>query len=486
MKRRYKLKKKYFIVLCLLCASIIINIGYSFFFVYHIKLNGKDNIIVDVNEKYKDSGIKGRYRGRKIKDYKVNSDVDSSKPGDYKVEYTVGKKHLTRRVKVVDRKPPVINFDGEEKYSVNYKSEYIEPGFSANDNYDGDVTSAVVVKGEVDTNTIGEYKITYTVKDSFENSVTKTRIVDVVDKEEPKISFKNPYYGYTILNKKLKTNDYKVVDNFDGNLTDKVEVDTSEVNIKKAGIYEATYTVKDSNGNESVIKRKINVQKKNTKGIPVLMYHWFYDDTINEKLTNINVHNYTSKTDLIKQLEFLKKNNFYYPSWEELIDYIDGKIDLPEHSIIITDDDCVNSFFRIALPLFQKYEIPVTSFCITNKKKWKKYIGAEYLDFESHTHNLHQRSCSNMEWNGAVMCKTYDEIYKDIKTSVDLVKNTYSFAYPFGHYNDNTIKALKNNNIKLAFTINEGRVKKGSNKYKLPRVRISKGISIKSYENKVK
>ena len=486
MKRRYKLKRKYFILLCVLCVSIVINIVYSFFFVYHIKLNGKENIVIDVNDNYKDQGINVRYRGKKYKDYKVDSSVDVSKIGDYEIKYTVGKKQIKRKVKVTDRKPPIITFSGDENYKVNINDKYEEPGYTASDNLDGDVTQNVSVKGEVDTSKIGEYKIYYTVSDSIGNETTKTRVVNVLDNEGPKITFNNQYNTYAILGKKANLNDFKAIDNLDGDVTSNVEIDSSNVNYDKGGIYEAIYKVKDSSGNETVINRKVNVQKKNTSGIPVLMYHWFYDDTINEKMTNINYHNYTSKTDLIKQLELLKKENFYYPSWNELIDYIDGKIDLPKHSIIITDDDCVNSFFRIALPLFQKYEIPVTSFCITNKSKWKKYIGEDYLDFESHTHNLHQRSCKNMTWNGAVMCKDYDTIYKDIKTSVDLVKNTYAFAYPFGHYNDDTIKALKNNKIKLAFTINEGRVKKGSNKYKLPRVRISRGISISSYEKKVK
>ena len=35
------------------------------------------------------------------------------------------------------------------------------------------------------------------------------------------------------------------------------------------------------------------------------------------------------------------------------------------------------------------------------------------------------------------------------------------------------------------FTINSGRVKRGANKYKLPRVRISKGTSISQYQKLV-
>ena len=84
------------------------------------------------------------------------------------------------------------------------------------------------------------------------------------------------------------------------------------------------------------------------------------------------------------------------------------------------------------------------------------------------------------------MCKDYNTIRDDLKLSIEKVKNTYSFAYPFGHYNDNTIKALKEVGIKLAFTIKDGKVKRGANKYKLPRVRISRGTSIETYKRLVK
>ena len=84
------------------------------------------------------------------------------------------------------------------------------------------------------------------------------------------------------------------------------------------------------------------------------------------------------------------------------------------------------------------------------------------------------------------MCKNYDTVYSDLKTSIEKVKNTDSFAYPFGHYNNNTIKALKENGIKLAFTISDGQVKKGANKYKLPRVRISSWTSLSTYKNLIK
>ena len=106
---------------------------------------------------------------------------------------------------------------------------------------------------------------------------------------------------------------------------------------------------------------------------------------------------------------------------------------------------------------------------------------------QSHTDSLHVRSCTKTKWDGAAMCKTYKEIKSDLQVTKDKLKNDPKiFAYPFGHYSDDFIKALKDTNFGLAFTINSGRVKKGANKYKLPRVRISRQTTLKQYANYIK
>ncbi len=55
--------------------------------------------------------------------------------------------------------------------------DYVDAGAAAVDNIDGEVT--VTTSGTVDTNTPGEYKITYTVTDAAGNTATKTRTVVV-------------------------------------------------------------------------------------------------------------------------------------------------------------------------------------------------------------------------------------------------------------------------------------------------------------------
>lgn len=363
-----------------------------------------------------------------------------------------------------------INLIGLKDVIINVGNDYVDEGVVVK--RFGKETKNYEIINNVNNKVIGNYEVVYKV-----NNIEAKRNVSVLDTEKPKIRLKKS--NYYLINSKVDLKDYvEVNDNYDKNLDIKID---SNINFNKNGVYKVKYTVSDSSKNESELETMINVQEKDTDGIPVLMYHWFYDDIKGEKPGAKNSHNYIAKSEFEKQMKYLKDNNYYFPTWQELIDYIDNKIDLPKKSIILTDDDCLQSFFDVALPVFQKYEVPFTSFCITKRSNWQKYVGESYLEFESHTNALHNRICKG-SWDGAVMCKDYDTIRDDLKLSIEKVKNTYSFAYPFGHYNDNTIKALKEVGIKLAFTIKNGKVKKGMNKYKLPRVRISRGTSIETYK----
>ena len=56
------------------------------------------------------------------------------------------------------------------------------PGFTATDNYDGDIRTSVVVSGSVDENTIGSYELRYNVSDSSGNPAPEqVRTVNVID-----------------------------------------------------------------------------------------------------------------------------------------------------------------------------------------------------------------------------------------------------------------------------------------------------------------
>jgi len=82
-------------------------------------------------------------------------------------------------ITVPDTIPPVITLQGNANMTINRGSTFTEPGYTAIDNVDGNITSRVVVTGFVDANVIGVYTLLYEVADNAGNVGRATRTVTV-------------------------------------------------------------------------------------------------------------------------------------------------------------------------------------------------------------------------------------------------------------------------------------------------------------------
>ena len=182
-KNKLKLKKWVFIVPIII---VILLIGFVLYANVHglstnlkIKINGKSTIKLEVGNEYKDKGVNATYKGKSIKNIRTKGSVDNKKIGTYKIKYIAKYKKVIKRavrtVKVVDTTPPEINI-GAESVNLFVGNDYTEIGFSANDNYDGDLTSKVTSTNNIDKNTIGTYEVNYEVSDSSGNKSTAKRM----------------------------------------------------------------------------------------------------------------------------------------------------------------------------------------------------------------------------------------------------------------------------------------------------------------------
>ena len=66
-----------------------------------------------------------------------------------------------RQIVYDDPIPPLLTLLGGDRISVNFGSEFKEPGYAAMDNADGDLTAYVSVSGSVDTGTAGDYELRF-------------------------------------------------------------------------------------------------------------------------------------------------------------------------------------------------------------------------------------------------------------------------------------------------------------------------------------
>ncbi len=276
-------------------------------------------------------------------------------------------------------------------------------------------------------------------------------------------------------------------DDMDGDVTSKITTNGT-VNTDVTGIYEIEYRVEDSHGNKAEAKQQIEVREELKNGLPVLMYHFFYSKDDPNYAGKTPDNNLLMIEKFGEQLDYLVENNYYYPTWQEVIDYVDGKIKLPERSIVLTDDDGNHTFFALAVPVCEEKKVPITSFVITGEYEDRLHEKYNYVNYQSHSDDMHKGGGNG---KGAMVNLSLDGIIQDLNTSKSKIEVATGnkcnvFCYPFGHYNDTAEKALNDTGFDLAFTVEGGRVKVGANKLELPRVRINGNITTSQFKESVK
>lgn len=79
-----------------------------------------------------------------------------------------------------DEEAPIVTLKGDAEMTIALGSTFSDPGVTADDNEDGDVSSSVTATGEVNTNEVGVYTVSYSVTDAAGNASTPvTREVTV-------------------------------------------------------------------------------------------------------------------------------------------------------------------------------------------------------------------------------------------------------------------------------------------------------------------
>lgn len=237
--------------------------------------------------------------------------------------------------------------------------------------------------------------------------------------------------------------------------------------------------------NKDIQRAKNTATEENhkTNGLAICMYHYVYDK--NDPPEDLN-SNFIEVHDLEEELQYLTENNYYFPTWEEVKQYAEGDLLLPEKSVVLSFDDGAYSFLNLGVPLFEKYKVPVTSFLIANidgEKKVKKYA-SEYMTFQSHSYNMH-RGGGNIGHGGIFPVMPHDDAVADLKKSVQIAGNGDAFAYPYGDYNDSCIQAVKDAGFKCAVTTEYGRANPGDDPLALPRIRMLKDQSLESFKKLV-
>lgn len=264
---------------------------------------------------------------------------------------------------------------------------------------------------------------------------------------------------------------YVAVDSQGRDITDRVQVDLSGLDC--AGQQKIVYSVEDSKGRASSVTRDVQVLPNTeyaTPGLAICMYHYVYDPA--QPPEDLN-NNYISTDALAEEMAYLHENDYYFPTWQEVREYVDGMRKLPDKSIVLTFDDGPN-YMYLGTPILEQYQTPATSFVIggywDNRELLYEYA-SDYLTFESHSYGMHQGG-GNQGHGGIYTAMSSEEIRADLQKSFEICGNDQAFAYPFGDYTVEGCQTLEDMGLLCAVTTENKKCYPGDHPYLLPRVRM--------------
>lgn len=234
-----------------------------------ITLTGSSTVNVEQGGSYTDAGatatdiIDGNITANILTGGSVNTSVAGTYTLTYNVSDAAGNaaSQASRSVIVGDSTAPVITLIGNNPLAHEVGTIFVDPGATANDVLDGDISSNINVTGSVNPNIVGNYTLSYNVSDSSGNAAaTVTRNVNVADTGAPSIAIN----GAAVINHELNTTytdpGATASDAADGDLTSSIVVGGDTVNSSVAGTYTITYDVSDSGGNPAIQQtRTVNV-----------------------------------------------------------------------------------------------------------------------------------------------------------------------------------------------------------------------------------
>lgn len=209
--------------------------------------------------------------------------------------------------------------------------------------------------------------------------------------------------------------------------------------------------------------------------VPILLYHH-----IGYSLTDSEY--YVSPDDFANQMNYLFMHGYRTISVEQLTQAIRFGAQLPSRPILLTFDDGSETVYSEALPVMQIYGFTGTAYIVDN------YIGANrYMDkaqiralyeagWEIGSHSLSHRDLTT---HPASQEEEIVNSRKRLESYLEVPIN--SFAYPFGAYDDKSLRFVKLAGYTSAMGLGDKSVQGTGNIFYLYRQSITAKTTLESF-----
>lgn len=324
---------------------------------------------------------------------------------------------------------------------INDNTQTIEVGHQETTNIQASLFGIDITKwgkqtGEVNLNIIGEYQLEY---EPYWTTQKYQKTVKVVDRTDPEFIFEGDMEIVLQDIDDFEEPGYKVIDNYDGDITDKV---TTEIIKYRDDYYEVIYYVGDSSDNVNIKSRTIHI----IKGTIYLTFDDGPSFDITPRILNI------LKENNIKATFFVVG---YGKDKEELIkrEYTEGhSIGIHgfshEYAEIYTDLDTLMENFNKLRKMVEETTGGYQSKIIRFPGGTSNTVNKQYCEgiMTEAVAKVEEEGYVYFDWNvdssDAGGAKTPEEVYKNVISEIQPGRNNIILMHDFAG-NDKTLSVLQ-------------------------------------------
>ncbi|MGN0469006.1 MAG: polysaccharide deacetylase family protein [Acutalibacteraceae bacterium] len=213
------------------------------------------------------------------------------------------------------------------------------------------------------------------------------------------------------------------------------------------------------------------------RSLPIVMYHHV---TQNSRRAGKYV---VLQNELESDFDYIKKCGYTCVTVSDLIEYVNGKKELPEKIVMITFDDGFESTYELARPLLKERNMkavvsPVGTITQTYTDNGDKNVNYAYMtwselseldksdefEVQNHSYDMHysesgkRKGLSRM--SGESEDAYHDALTNDLGKMQKLLKensgiNATAAVYPFGVYSSSTLEIVKELGFQCSMTCEE-------------------------------
>ncbi|MCS7462786.1 polysaccharide deacetylase family protein [Paenibacillus doosanensis] len=206
--------------------------------------------------------------------------------------------------------------------------------------------------------------------------------------------------------------------------------------------------------------------------IPVLNYHSITVDPGNR--ATITPEKFAA------QMNYLKDNEYTTLTLRQFADIMEGREEAPDKAVLLTFDDGYADNYEHALPLLQELDFHATLFMSPGMTDdgyfldWDQVKEMHEAGWDIQPHGMTHPHLPLLKANDQLneIAEAKRQIEERLGTTADV------FCYPYGEWNQTTLKLLKEHHFRYAFTIEQGVTTPEQDQLKLKRIFVNGEESI--------